>query len=326
VLAGISILCFAASYSAALVLEISRLFFRSGVRGAILLTFAGAGLLAHTLFLAYRAQTTSAAPLSSEFDWYLVAAWALAAMYVYWTFSHPRTAVGLFALPLVLGLIALAEFLAKREPFPTSQASQVWGTLHGIFLLLGVITVLVGFVAGLMHLVHSYQLKHKLRPIQGLQLPSLEWLERANSRATIASALALAIGFVSGLLLNVVNRSEHPGESLPWNDPVILSSGILLVWMLAAALFSVVYRPARQGRKVAYLTVASFLFLAAVLGYQLVAPSVHGEKTRERDKETRGQGDEERGRTIAFPLVSLSPCPFVLPTLARASAPHGGDA
>ena len=274
-LAGISILCFAASYSAALVLEISRLFFRSGVRGAILLTFAGAGLLAHTLFLAYRAQTTSAAPLSSEFDWYLVAAWALAAMYVYWTFSHPRTAVGLFALPLVLGLIALAEFLAKREPFPTSQASQVWGTLHGIFLLLGVITVLVGFVAGLMHLVHSYQLKHKLRPIQGLQLPSLEWLERINTRAVFVAAAMLAVGFVSGVVLNLVNRRQDPLESLPWNDPVIWSSGVLLAWQLAAAAFSVLYRPARQGRKVAYLTVASFVCLAIAMGVWLSSPSSH---------------------------------------------------
>jgi ABC-type uncharacterized transport system permease subunit len=133
-----------------------------------------------------------------------------------------------------------------------------------------------------MHLVQSYRLKHKLPATQGFQLPSLEWLERANSRATVFSTLALAVGFVSGLLLNLVNQSERPGESLPWNDPVILSSAALLVWMVAAALFSVLYRPARQGRKVAYLTVASFLFLAGVLGYQLVASSVHGEQTKAR--------------------------------------------
>jgi ABC-type uncharacterized transport system permease subunit len=198
----------------------------------------------------------------------------------------------------VLGLVAVAARFANREPFPQTKASQFWGALHGSFLLLGTVAVLVGFVAGLMHLVQSYRLKHKLPTTQGFQLPSLERLERANSRATVSSALALAIGFVSGLVLNAVNRSEHPSESVPWNDPVIWSSGALLVWMLAAALFSVAYRPARQGRKVAYLTVASFLFLAAVLGYQLVAPSGHGEKAG-RGEGKNGSAGEAQGSSMS---------------------------
>lgn len=275
-IAGISIFCFAASYATALLLEISRLFFQSRVRGAILLGFAGAGLMAHTLFLGYRATSTATSPLSSEFDWYLVAAWGLTAMYVYLAFSFPRTAVGLFILPLVLALIAVAEFAARRAPFPRSQVSQFWGMIHGAFLLLGVVTVLGGFAAGLMHLVQSYRLKHKLRPRQGLQLPSLEWLERVNTRAIFISALMLVIGFLSGVVLNLVDRREDAGAFLPWNDPVIWSSGLLLAWLLAAAAFSVVYRPARQGRKVAYLTVASFIFLVIAMGIWLSSSSEHG--------------------------------------------------
>ncbi|HET6878762.1 MAG TPA: cytochrome c biogenesis protein CcsA [Pirellulales bacterium] len=310
-LAGTSIFCFAASYAVALLLEGSRLFFRSGVRGAILLGFGAAGFFDHTIFLVYRA-SSEPMPLASEFDWYLVAAWLLAAVYLYLTLHFPRTASGLFTLPLILGLVAVAAKFANRQPFAQTKASQFWGTIHGTFVLLGTVAVLVGFVAGLMHLVQSYRLKHKLPAAQGFQLPSLEWLERTNSRATIFSALALAVGFVSGLLLNLVNRSERPGESLPWNDPVISSSGALLAWMVAAALFSIFYRPARQGRKVAYLTVASFLFLAAVLGYQLAAPTVHGEgkEPRQGDKETRGQGDHAH--------IPLSPC--LLVSLSRSFA------
>lgn len=275
-ISGISIFCFAASYAVALALEISRLFFRSGVRGALLLSFAGAGLVAHTLFLAYRAASTSVAPLSSEFDWYLLAAWGVTAAYIYLTVSYPRTAVGLFMLPLVLGLIAAAQWFAKRVPFPTSKASQVWGTVHGAFLLLAVITVFGGFVAGAMNLVQSYRLKRKLPPIQGLQLPSLERLERVNARATVVSALLLVLGFLSGVVLNLVNRGRQSGDFLPWNDPVIWSSGLLLIWLLAAAVFSVCYRPARQGRKVAYLTVASFAFLVLAMVIWLSSPSQHG--------------------------------------------------
>jgi ABC-type uncharacterized transport system permease subunit len=217
-------------------------------------------------------------PLASEFDWYLVAAWLLAAIYIYLTLHFPRTAVGLFTLPLVLMLLTVAARLASRQPFPQTKASQFWGTVHGSFLLLGTVAVLVGFVAGVMHLMQSARLKSKLPAATGIQLPSLEWLERANSRATVVAALALGAGFVSGILLNLVNRSSHPGEALPWNDPMIWSSGLLLAWMLAAAAFSLAYRPARQGRKVAYLTVASFVFLVAVLAVQLLLPTLHGEK------------------------------------------------
>ena len=84
----------------------------------------------------------------------------------------------------------------------------------------------------------------------------------------------LAAGFLSGTVLNLVNHRLQIDE-LPWSDPVIWTSSLLLAWLAAAAIFGVVYRPARQGRKVAYLTVASFLFLALSLVLRLVLPSVH---------------------------------------------------
>ena len=124
-LSGISVFCFAASYAVALACEASRLVFRSGVRGAVMVGFAAAGLLAHTLFLGWRAATEAALPLSSPFDWYLLAAWLLAAVYLYLTVTNPRTPVGLFMLPVVLALVGAAQ-ASSRVPFPQSPATQVW--------------------------------------------------------------------------------------------------------------------------------------------------------------------------------------------------------
>src|SRR3972149_1397883 len=128
-LSGVSIVCFAASYAIVLVMEISRLAFRSAVRGAIMLAWAGAGLCAHTAFLYYRAVNAAGAPLSSWQDWDLVAAWLLMVVYLYLLFFHPRTSIGLFLLPLVLGLIGAAAFLASAEPFPREPASKIWGAI-----------------------------------------------------------------------------------------------------------------------------------------------------------------------------------------------------
>ncbi|HEX4132761.1 MAG TPA: cytochrome c biogenesis protein CcsA [Pirellulales bacterium] len=275
-LSRISITCFAASYAVALLLELTRLWFRSGVRGAAMLAFAGAGLIAHTMFLAYRGLTTSGGiPLSSEFDWYLIAAWALTVVYLYLTVYHPRTAFGPFVLPVVLGLVGIAARFADRTPFPRSQALEVWGMIHGLSLLAGTVAVATGFVGGVMCLVQARRLKHKVAPHSGLQLPSLEWLERLNARAITISMMALAIGFLSGIVLNLVNDRLHV-DHLPWSDPIVWSSALLLGWLVAAAGFTWFYRPARQGRKVAYLTVASFLFLVLAVVVRVGLPSVHG--------------------------------------------------
>jgi hypothetical protein len=132
---------------------------------------------------------------------------------------------------------------------------------------------MVGFVAGVMYLVQAARLKRKLPPSGRLRLPSLEWLEKINSRVVILSALLILIGFLSGIVLKVTTVGR---EAMAWNDPVVSSSALMLLWLLAAALFNAVYRPARHGRKVAYLTVASFGFLVIVLGTFLLVDTGHG--------------------------------------------------
>jgi ABC-type uncharacterized transport system permease subunit len=223
--------------------------------------------------LANRAVTAPATPLSSPFDWDLLGAWGLMLVYLYLCWYHPKTSIGTFLLPLVLGLIGLAKF-ASREPFPQSRAGQIWGTIHGIFLLLGLVAVAIGFVAGLMYLLQSYRLKHKLPVTGGQRLPSLEWLERINSRAILISVVMVGIGFASGIVLNMISHHIKI-DQVPWSDPVIWSTAVMFSWLLAAALFGAVYRPARSGRKVAYLTVASFALLALALCTRVLLPSQH---------------------------------------------------
>jgi len=274
-LSGVSIICFAASYGVTLALEITRLLFRSGLRGAIMLGFAGAGLFAHTVYLYYRAIHATGSPLSSSQDWCLLAAWVLAATYLYLTYYHPGTAFGLFILPLVLGLIATGTYLADPQPFAREPASRVWGMIHGASILLGTVAVLVGFAAGLMYLGQAYRLKHKLTPRRGLRLPSLEWLQRANSRAIGVAALMLGACILSGAILNLINRRPDT-ERLPWHDPVVLSTLVMFVWLVLCTAIGIFYRPARQGRRVALVTLFSFVFLAVALALFLFGKTQHG--------------------------------------------------
>lgn len=301
--------------------------FRSGVRGAVMLGFGGAGLLAHTLFLYHRAVTTSgAAPLSSSFDWYMLAAWLLAGIYFYLTYYHPQAAIGLFLLPLVLALVGAAH-LADREPFARSPAAQAWGAIHGVFWLLGTVAVLFGFMAGMMYLFQAWRLKRKLPPLQGLRMPSLEWLARSSSRAIGLSAVMIGLGLASGAILNAVNHAVEI-DRVAWSDPAIVTSAAMFLWLLTTAIFSAVYRPARQGRKVAYLTVANFVFLAIALGVMLLIDTDHG-SSRSPDETSRFPRDSHLGwlnnhAVSVLPRHAVSHLPEHPPITATQLAVQGG--
>lgn len=272
-ISGISLVCFAASYGVAWLLEVAKLFVRSGARRMLTQLFVLAGFVAQTLYLAHRVVEYSATPLSSSFDWYLVAAWLLIVAYLYLNYYFPRASLGLYMLPLALALVAAAS-LADDQPFQPEPALRVWGAVHGIGLLLGTLVVMVGFVAGLLYLLQAHRLKKKLPPMPGFKLPSLEWLEHVNSRVIMLSALFVGVGFLAGTILNVVAHGQE--GSIPWTDPVIWTSALMFSWLLVAAVFNAVYRPSRRGRKVAYLTLVSFAFLVIALAVFLLVDSKHG--------------------------------------------------
>ena len=290
IFSGITIVCFAASYGVALALELLRFVRRLPLRGVFTVFWTVAGLLAHTLFLLELARSEvghSGLVFSSWYDWCLLAAWGVGAAYLGLLLRRPQNAVGLFLLPLLLTLIALAVGLADRTPFDRSSAEHVWRGVHAASLLLDTISVTLGFAAGLMYVFQSYRLKHK-RPLpQGFRLPPLEWLQRFNREALVISTVCLGVGLLSGVVLNLRLRAGG-GSMVAWSDPAIVSSLVLFGWLITVTLFEWLYRPAREGRKIAYLTIASFVFLVLALGFVLAAD--HGSSGSQQSEETQQEG------------------------------------
>lgn len=270
-LSRITVFCFAASYTVALVLEALALVGRSdgsasgaksGSRRWALLGITAAGLFAHLAYLAAQAGAAPT-PLSSPAEWCLIAGAVLALVYLTMTLANARVAVGLFLLPVVLALIGLSR-VASDKPFAPDRASAFWGQTHGWLLVAATASVTVGFVSGLMYLVQSWRLRRGLPPTAGFTLPSLEWLEHANARSLAVSVWFTVGGFLSGLVLTRLQSGDTSVLGLV-TDPIVLTTSALLGWLLVAVGFRWVYPPARSGRKVAYLTVTAFGFLAIVL-------------------------------------------------------------
>ena len=143
---GISIICFAASYAVALVLEAIGLRKRPAWLRLAVIASSAAGLVAHTLYLAYVAADASAQPMSAM-EWVLMAGWVLAVVYLAALFYLPRTPTGVVLLPIILALIGGSLF-ADREPLAAERSSDLWGLFHSVTLLLGTVAVCIGFLAG----------------------------------------------------------------------------------------------------------------------------------------------------------------------------------
>ena len=260
-LTRISIWCFALSYLIALLLEISRLFYRISIRSIVIFALMLAGIFAHTIFLwdKFQSDFSGGTPLASWYDWCLVISLALAITYTIVALQRVRHSVGIFFLPVILGLILFAISIKGRQPFSAQERGNLWGMTHGISLTAGTIAMAIAFTTGLMYLVLASRLKRKLPPRAGFHLPSLEWLQVCNQRSLFLATGLIMIGLFSGIIINKLKNI------VAWDDMVVISSSVLLLWLIVVSVFEMLYRPARQGKKIAYLTIASFFFLIMVL-------------------------------------------------------------
>ena len=270
----ISVTCFTACYLLVVLLEIARIYTDSDWLSGKVMRFVqfltvAAGLFAHSAFLAHHGgwdRGDQTLWINNWFGWCLAVSWMLVLAYLWISVRQPRSGLGLFLLPIAMGLIWYAHRFGSLATFPLNHDRSGWNFVHGASLLLGTSIVTLGFIFGVTYLIQSYRLKHKSVSWGRIKFPSLEWLQNSAERCLLVSAVLLGIGLGSGVVmvqLPVTTPDNGTQFNAPgvWHDPVVWTSAILFVWLVAASIFNLIYRPARQGRKVAYLVVTSFLFL-----------------------------------------------------------------
>lgn len=270
----VTVFCFAASYALALAMEVWHLLAPRPIQRYLALGFGGAGLLAHTIFV-----LVQPLQLTSPFGSLLLLAWVLAVFYFYGSIHHGRLAWGVFVLPLVLGLIALAEAFPLGNASSADQGflaallsprgERFWGAFHGALLLLAGVGICVGFIASVMYLVQVYRLRAKLPPGQGVRLWSLERIEGMNRRAILWAFPLLTAGLLVGMALQYQSGILFS----EWSSPKIMSS--IGLWLVFAILLYLRYGVHARGRQVAILTLVAFAVLLFALASP-VHPYVHG--------------------------------------------------
>lgn len=251
---GITQLCFAASYSIALVMELLRLAGSSRFPRVSALIAGAAGLFAHTVYLLLQ-QPSPASPAGSL----MLLSWVLAIFYLYGSIHHPRAAWGVFVLPVVLILVGIAALMTDMGALSSLSGEKFWGNMHGTLLFLGAVGVSVGFLASVMYLIQARRLRAKTAPMTGIPLLSLERLERMNRHGIDWAFPFLTAGLLLGALLMYFNK-------VPITDWAALKvAGTVGLWLVALLLMYMRYGAHLPGRRLAVWTIVTFGLMLVTL-------------------------------------------------------------
>ncbi|MFK7817271.1 MAG: cytochrome c biogenesis protein CcsA [Planctomycetaceae bacterium] len=267
-LSNVQLSCFLLSYLAALGFEIFATLRKSTAARWAAIGLTVAGLIAHTAYLAIRSREANLPPLlSSTQDWVLVLAWLTVFLYLAIIALDRNLPLGLFLLPVVLALIAIA-LVFKTDPHSmiADLALRRWIMLHASALAIGTGGVLHGFVLSIMYLIQHRRLREKMGTSPKIPLPNLEKLATWNWWSVVVAVPLLTIGLLAGVILGRLSKSE----SFSFSDPVVIAHAV--VWLVMAALFfRLLKRREASGKAVAWQTIWAFGFLiATMVGLELL--------------------------------------------------------
>ena len=287
-LSKVHLSCFLLSYLVAFGGELFQLLRgrTSFTRGVLILSGA-AGLLAHTAYLVSRSSDSGLPPLvGSSHDWLLVLAWLGGLLYVLIVATQERLAIGVFLLPVTIGLVVMALFVDDSAADGIRQlALHRWGMLHASSLVVGMGSVAAAIICAVMYLIQYQKLRGRTSWLHRIQLPSLEQLTLLNRWLVLGAVAMLTIGLVTGFILSQV-KGDGVVSTLTWSDPIV--AGTTVVWaIMVATLCWLLTQREQTGRQVARLTViAGGFLLLTIFGLMLLSGGVHGATREHRDGDT----------------------------------------
>ncbi len=195
--------------------------------------------------------------------------------------------VGLFALPMLVVLLAWAV-CASRWTFHPFAIDSVWMVIH----LAGVYAGTLGFVtaagAGAVFLMIDALLRKKQNPQLITRLGSLEATEKLMIRAAALGFALLTIGLVSGLVI-VTSGPTAMGPGWWHDSKVVLGT---LAWVSYGLVMNVRHTTQFRGKRAAVLSIAGLVLLLSTFAVAVRLPAHDRDSTRQRDIEHQAQQQE----------------------------------
>jgi ABC-type transport system involved in cytochrome c biogenesis permease subunit len=229
-------------------------------RAATTLLLAGA--LLHTFVIGMQTMEMRDEPISSGARAISMFVWLLALSYLYVEIATTERAMGVFILPILVGLQAYPTFSSSAaQPDPVLQSNWFW--VHMASLLFAYASFAIAGVFGLVYVLQFKEIKKKQLGYFYTRLPSLQVLDAMNSRAVTIGLLLLTIGVIVGIVWTQQARVDFPEDSnlagIGLADPKVIIT--VVTWAVYA--FSVLVRRTLgwAGRRAALLSTVGFVIV-----------------------------------------------------------------
>ena len=256
-------------YGVAFLAELCRIQHDGRIQRGISFAALLAGLIPHTVLTFNLSITTAPQAATGAGQWFYVLAWGLILLEMVLFFGYPKTPFGAFLLPAVFVAIFAGSALADTR---FREAGHLFGTLHGLFLLMATVFLLYGFVIGMMYFLQRAKIRSRKGFLRGIPLPSLEWLQKSNRVSAYLSLFFLGLGIFFGLLMRRATDADGQVQS---GDLMVWGGIALFLLMAVSLLFLSKSDPGRKDGRTALLCVISFLILIVILGYGSFASKAH---------------------------------------------------
>ena len=249
-------------YAAAAIVYAVHFAKRQPAIGRMATTLLLLAVLSHTFVIGMQTMEVRHVPFASRSHAISTFVWLLALSYIYLEVTTDERAMGVFILPIAVGLQMIPAFspgIENADPVLDSP----WFWVHLLSMMFSYATFALAGMLGLTYMLQFKEIKKKHLGYFYARLPSLHVLDAMNSRAVIVGWLFLTIGVVVGVVWTAQARALAPGNSnlqaMSLNDPKILIA--LLTWAVYA--FEVFARSTMgwTGRRAAWLSAVGFVIV-----------------------------------------------------------------
>jgi ABC-type transport system involved in cytochrome c biogenesis permease subunit len=231
----------------------------AGRAATTLLLFAA---LSHTFVIGMQTMEVQHVPIANPSRAIASFVWLLALSYLYLELTTDERAMGVFILPIIVGL-QLIPVLNPGVENDDPVLRSPWFWVHVASLLFAYASFALASVVGVTYMLQFKEIKKKHLGYFYERLPSLQVLDAMNSRAVAVGWIFLTIGVAVGMVWTAQARSLSPDNTnlraMSLEDPKIFIA--ILTWALYS--FAVFARRTMgwNGRRAAWLSALGFVIV-----------------------------------------------------------------
>ena len=219
------------------------------------------GSLVHTFVIGMQTMEVRHVPFANPSRAVSTFVWLLTLSYLYLELTTDERSMGVFILPVIVGLQAIPAVYPGVE-YRDAVLDSPWFWIHVSSLLFAYASFGLSGILGLTYVLQFKEIKKKHLGYFYTRLPSLQVLDVMNSRAVAVGWVFLTFGVVVGAVWTAQARGIDPTDpnlqAMSLDDPKIFVA--MLTWGVYS--FAVVARRTLgwSGRRAAWLSALGFAF------------------------------------------------------------------